>query len=75
MWLTILTFDLLNFACSAHCFNAKHSSSLLRFWAKIPNCTKHTQQLKCEFPSIANLVKSQVNIKCSSGSVHALSTR
>ena len=33
------------------------------------------QQLKCEFPSIANLVKSQVNSKCSSGSVHALSTR
>ena len=33
------------------------------------------QQLKCEFPSIANLVKSQVNIKCSSGSVHALSIR
>ena len=26
-------------------------------------------------PSIANLVKSQVNIKCSSGSVHALSIR
>ena len=49
---------------------------------KIGQCAKQevsssllAQQLKCEFPSIANLVKSQVNIKCSSGSVHALSTR
>ena len=42
-WLTILTFDLLindcDFACSAHCFNAKHSSSSVYFWG-------HQAQLK-----------------------------
>ena len=29
-WLSFLTFDLLNFACSARCFNDKHSSSSLQ---------------------------------------------